>query len=663
MSRDKSLVIRIEGDSRDLQKEFKKIKGETKQLQDNLSSIAKKSAVGFVALTAAIVGVTKAFRADEQAAFQTKAILKATGFAAGVTADEITELSTALQDQTIFSDSAVQSAANMLLTFKNLGKNIFPQATEAVLDMATVLGTDAKQSAIQLGKALNDPILGVTALSRVGIQFTEQQREQIRTLVESNRVFEAQKIILGEVQGQMSGVAKAASGGTGVLVQLANAFGNLSSKVGENVFGVLEPFAKALLKIFRDIRDGNPAILKFASNMLLVGTAITGVISVMATLGVGVLVLRAGVTALGLSFSAAWAAGTLGLTLLIPIVLAGVQAVGGFTVVLSAAEAGFTVLANSARVGFNNVKIAINEAIAKTYELAAATLEVIPGGFLDKKAQEYRFFAQQLKNSTDELIEKNQGLQESYNDIFEGISAERAAEKVRAAEEAIAEEKAIARAADLERRVQQDEADQGYEEQKRSQRFQETAEALAAQRELEVAELTLLRAQREKFNGVEILQLQKKINDLKKVRDKGRTSEQKAEFKHLDQVRVQKEMDQANKLESTKDYLKNNLDATVNAGKLLFGESSAIAKLLFGVQQASAFATSLVETAKGVSIALGSAPPPINFALAAAVGAAGAIQSAAIAATAIQGFETGGLVGRSMGARQGDRHPAMLSDG
>jgi hypothetical protein len=63
-------------------------------------------------------------------------------------------------------------------------------------DMSVALGQDMSSSAIQLGKALNDPIKGVSALQRVGVSFTASQKEQIKTLVQSGRTMDAQKLIL-----------------------------------------------------------------------------------------------------------------------------------------------------------------------------------------------------------------------------------------------------------------------------------------------------------------------------------------------------------------------------------------------------------------------------------------------------------------------------------
>jgi hypothetical protein len=93
-------------------------------------------------------------------------------------------------------DEAIQAGENMLLTFTNVrnevgkGNDIFNQATRTVQDMAAAFGGDATSNSKILGKALNDPIKGVSALTRVGVSFTEQQKDQIKTLVESANILE-----------------------------------------------------------------------------------------------------------------------------------------------------------------------------------------------------------------------------------------------------------------------------------------------------------------------------------------------------------------------------------------------------------------------------------------------------------------------------------------
>ena len=102
-----------------------------------------------------------------------------------------------------------RAPTNLLLTFTKIGKDIFPDATAAVLDMAAALGTDANSAAKTLGKALQDPIKGMTALRRVGVILTEEQERQVKALIKQNDLYGAQRIILGEVEKKYHGVAQA----------------------------------------------------------------------------------------------------------------------------------------------------------------------------------------------------------------------------------------------------------------------------------------------------------------------------------------------------------------------------------------------------------------------------------------------------------------------
>lgn len=170
---------------------------------------------------------------QERVTAQLEQRLRSTAGAAGLNRDELLEMASAMQQVTTYGDEAVIPAQSLLLTFTKIGREVFPRALETVLDMSTAMGQDLKSSAIQLGKALNDPIQGVAALSRVGVQFTEQQKEQIKTLVESGRIVDAQKMILAELETQMGGSARAARETLGGSIQaLKNAFGDLLEAKG-----------------------------------------------------------------------------------------------------------------------------------------------------------------------------------------------------------------------------------------------------------------------------------------------------------------------------------------------------------------------------------------------------------------------------------------------
>lgn len=181
------------------------------------------------------IGVDE-FMAAQKVMAQTGAVLKSTGGAANVTSKQITSMSTSLMKLTGIDDEAIQSGQNLLLTFTKIrnetgaGNKIFDQATLAMTNLSVAMGKDMNSSAILVGKALNDPIKGVGALSKAGVQFTASQKDTIKSLVDSGNVMGAQKMILKELETQFGGSAKAA-GQTlpGQLNILKETFRNLSA--------------------------------------------------------------------------------------------------------------------------------------------------------------------------------------------------------------------------------------------------------------------------------------------------------------------------------------------------------------------------------------------------------------------------------------------------
>jgi len=210
---------------------------------------------------------------------QTEAAIRATGGAANVSAEQIANLAGALQDVTATEDDAIVSGANMLLTFKNIknevgaGNNVFDQATAALVDMSRAMGQEPRDAAIQLGKALNDPIAGVGALTRVGVQFTEDQKDLIETLVESGDVMGAQKVILEELNGQFGGSGSAyAQTYAGKLDTINNKFGDLREKVLTAALPALMSFADLGIVAISSIAN-SPLIDALGTKLGEIGTS------------------------------------------------------------------------------------------------------------------------------------------------------------------------------------------------------------------------------------------------------------------------------------------------------------------------------------------------------------------------------------------------------
>lgn len=203
-----------------------KIKGSFDRLRRSAFSL--RGAVAGVGLVLAIRAITQATIRQEDAVSQLEATLRSTSGAAGLTSDELTKMASGLQKITTFGDEAIIEMESLLLTFTRIGRDIFPRATESILDVATKMRTDLKSAALQVGKALNDPVGGMDALSRSGIQFTDTQKDVIKEFVETGRVAEAQLVILKELETQFGGSARAARETFGgALESLRNAFGDL----------------------------------------------------------------------------------------------------------------------------------------------------------------------------------------------------------------------------------------------------------------------------------------------------------------------------------------------------------------------------------------------------------------------------------------------------
>ncbi len=246
--------------------------------RDEMSGVLNVAKGALIGLGAAAVGglglAVKAAADAESIAAQTKAVLVSTKGVAGVTEDAVNDLATALSRVSPFEDDAIVGAENMLLTFTSIGKDVFPEATETVLNMSQALGQDLKASAVQLGKALNDPIAGVTALRKVGVSLTEAQSAQIKKMMESGDLMGAQKIILKELATEFGGAARAAGGTFAGKLEIAkNAAGNVLEVIGGALLPILTDLASSAADAFAFLQDSG-AIDAFVKGIQTAGTII-----------------------------------------------------------------------------------------------------------------------------------------------------------------------------------------------------------------------------------------------------------------------------------------------------------------------------------------------------------------------------------------------------
>ena len=218
----------------------------------NRVALAAGAFVSVWALRRGVVEVTEEFIQAEKSSITLAAALRATGEAAGFTTDELETYADELMRLTTVDDDAFKRIMGIMATFRNVSGDVFKESIELVADMSVQFG-GLESGAIRLGKALNDPVRGMTALSRVGIQFSETQKKAIENFVEQGNLMAAQKVILGELTNQFGGQARAqVDSFGGAIAQLANAFGQLKEDMGEfiaEIPGLIEGIRMATVAV------------------------------------------------------------------------------------------------------------------------------------------------------------------------------------------------------------------------------------------------------------------------------------------------------------------------------------------------------------------------------------------------------------------------------
>lgn len=408
-------------------KGLKQAQYQLNKVRGNFQNLGRNFAIAGAALAGGVALIGKSLRdaAESQKVFaQTEAVLKSTGTTANGTAKQIQGLASSLQRTTAFNDEAILSGANLLLTFKNIqnqagaNNDIFDQTVKASLDVARAMGTDASGEAIRLGKALNDPIRGIAALTRVGIQFTDQQKAQIKALVQSGDLLGAQKIILAELQSQFGGSAAAyAQTFAGQVESLNNELNDLSEEIGFMVM----PAVRDMVAAFRELAPEIGTKLKTAIAQVDWAGLAKAIVDVITFLSknaetilkvVGAMfalntIYNAGRVAIGLYNAAAvivnatlaataTAAGraAFGVRLLNTALSAGI--LGAVITTIGLIAEGFRAVATDARLASTEVK--------KVYDATKAELIADPWKQAANPARVYVGLIRDAKTATDELV-------------------------------------------------------------------------------------------------------------------------------------------------------------------------------------------------------------------------------------------------------------------
>jgi len=260
-----------------------KAKAEFKQLEtvgQKAQFAIKKAAVPAGLALGALGGfMVKAAKGAEEARIANDklgSVLDTMGFAEAT--DRVSAYAESLEKTVAVDADVIKATQTKLATFGELTKSVgeaggaFDRATMAALDMAAAGFGTAEGNAVQLGKALQDPIKGLAALAKSGVTFTDQEKEKIKTLVESGKQLEAQEMILKAIEGQVKGTAESSASS---FEKMKFAIAGVSDTFGDMLLPVIDALAPKLAA-FSAWAQENPTALKIvAASIAGVAAAIT----------------------------------------------------------------------------------------------------------------------------------------------------------------------------------------------------------------------------------------------------------------------------------------------------------------------------------------------------------------------------------------------------
>ena len=229
--------------------------GRAETTTNRLSAAAKSlgmtlaAYLSFRALLSGFNAIATATREAELAQVRLAGVMRATGNAAGYTAGQLDELATVMSRTTLFDDESIKNAAARLATFGNITGEVFGRTLALGADLATLLGEDITGATFQLGKALEDPVRGLTLLKRAGMSFTAAENDMVKAAIAHNDVRGAQAVMLDSIQRRIGGLAGGAHTGlTGAMHDLKLEWGNFLETLGQTP-GIASTVANAITTV------------------------------------------------------------------------------------------------------------------------------------------------------------------------------------------------------------------------------------------------------------------------------------------------------------------------------------------------------------------------------------------------------------------------------
>lgn len=167
------------------------------------------------------------------------AALNATGNAAGFSIERLNAMAGQLESTTGIAAGELNQAQKVLTGFTNIVGENYAKALKSAADYSAYTGQSMVASAELMGRALNIPSVGMASLAKQGFKFTEEQIKLAKSLEETGRVAEAQKIVFDALEETYGGAAEAARDTLGgAMSALKNTINSLMTGEGGSVEGL-----------------------------------------------------------------------------------------------------------------------------------------------------------------------------------------------------------------------------------------------------------------------------------------------------------------------------------------------------------------------------------------------------------------------------------------
>jgi hypothetical protein len=269
------VVVRFLADTKQLQSEISNVEGTGSRIKTWAVGIS--AAIGTAFAVKAVKDFISAAEESDAAAAKLHQTLKLAGDESGKWADHALKLAGTLQKQTGISDEVIAGGQAILSTFHEVSNataqqnGMFDRATKAAVDLSATGFGSVDTASTMLGKALQDPVAGMTALRRAGVTFTAEQQASIKAMVDTNQSAAAQAAILAEVERQVGGTAAASATASS---KMKASWGETQEALGRALLPVLAAIAPILQKIAGFVQDNATWLVPLAATILSVVAAL-----------------------------------------------------------------------------------------------------------------------------------------------------------------------------------------------------------------------------------------------------------------------------------------------------------------------------------------------------------------------------------------------------